>query len=170
MGMGFDTYHVFKGKGRFPKWLVFITDLIFWAFSIWLVFFVLVKINDGIVRYPIFISIMVGAWTYFLLGSKKYIKLLLSVIRFSKWLYRTGVWLINTMVVRPILLLYKLVWMLISFLISVILTILNFIWKIISFFFAPFIKWGQKIGRKFSKRLRGIWTSAKKWFQWKKRQ
>jgi spore cortex biosynthesis protein YabQ len=170
MGIGFDTYHVFKGKGRFPPWLVFIFDLLFWLLSIGLVFFVLIRVNDGIVRFPIFIGIFAGAWFYFLVGSKKYIQFLLGVIKFCKWLYKTVLMIIEMFIVRPVFFLYKLVWMLLAFLFSIVTTILAFLWKVVRFLASPFGRWSHHLGKRIHSKGKGFWTSVKKWVQAKKKQ
>jgi spore cortex biosynthesis protein YabQ len=170
MAMGFDTYHVFKGKGRFPPWLVFLLDVLFWIGSMALVFFILVQVNDGVVRFPIFLGMLFGSWIYFLVGSKKYIQFLLAVIKFCQWLYRTVLMLIDTLIVRPILFLYRLVWMLVTFLFSVLMTILTFFWKIVKFLSSPFTRWGQQMGKRIRHRGKGIWTNWKNWLHSKKKQ
>jgi spore cortex biosynthesis protein YabQ len=170
MGMGFDTYHVFKGKSRFPPWLVFLCDVLFWVGSMALVFFILIRVNDGVVRFPIFLGMLLGAWGYFVIGSKKYIQFLLAVIKFCQWLYRTVLMLIDTMIVRPILFLYKLVWMLLTFLFSILMTILSFLWKTVKFLTSPFARWGQNMGKRIHRKGTGIWTTCKNWLLAKKKK
>lgn len=170
MGMGFDTYHVFKGKGRFPPWLVFLLDVLFWVGSMALVFFLLVRVNEGVVRFPIFLGMFFGAWGYFLIGSKKYIQFLMTVIKFCQWLYRTVVNLIDMLIVRPVLFLYRLVWMLLAFLFSVLMTILGFFWRIVKFLTSPFARWGQNMGKRIHYKGKGIWTNWKNWLHSKKKQ
>jgi spore cortex biosynthesis protein YabQ len=170
MGMGYDTYHVFTGKSRFPAWLVFFLDVLFWLGSMGLVFFILVKVNDGIVRFPIFIGILFGAWVYFVIGSKKYIQFLMGVIKFCKWLYRTILRVIDILVIRPILFIYSLVFMLLAFLYSVVMTVLGFGWKLVRFAASPFARWGQHLGKKMYRKSTGFWTNWKNWFHSKKKQ
>lgn len=170
MGIGFDTYHVFKEKGRFPPWLVFLLDVIFWLLSIVVVFFVLIRVNDGIVRFPIFIGMLAGAWFYFLLGSKKYIQFLLTMIKFTQWLYKTILMLIDTFIVRPVLFIYKIIWMLLTFLFSIVMTILNFFWKVLRVLGSPFANWGQIIGKSIGGKARGIWAKMTKWIHPTKKQ
>ncbi len=163
MGMGLDTYQVFRAKGRFPSWLVFLLDVLFWIASIGLVFFVLVRVNDGIVRFPVFLSIFAGGWLYFVLGSKAYIQLLLAVIKFLRWLYRTILSIIDTLIVRPVLFLYRLVWMLLTFLVSLLATIGNFLWKVVVMLTSPFRRWGRNMGKNIGRFGAGVWTRLKKW-------
>ncbi|MFM1655459.1 spore cortex biosynthesis protein YabQ [Brevibacillus sp. B_LB10_24] len=165
MGIGFDTYQVFKGKGRIPRWLIFLLDLSFWLCSIWLVFFVLVRVNDGVVRLPIFLGILAGAYVYFVLVSKKYIQLLLIVIKFCKWCYRTTLLLFHVLIISPVRFIVRLIWILLTFIFSILLAIGNFLWRIIRFLTAPFVNWGRKIGKGFSRTKTGFWNRMKNWFK-----
>ncbi|GED72026.1 hypothetical protein BRE01_57280 [Brevibacillus reuszeri] len=170
MGIGFDTYHVFKGKSRLPLWLVFIFDILFWVGSMGAVFYILLKVNDGVIRFPIFFGMIFGAWLYFLIGSKKYIHFLHRVIKFCQWLYRTIIQIIDTLVVRPVLFLYRVILMLLAFLYSVLLAITGFLWKVTRFVISPFAKWGQVLGKKMFGKTTGIWTNWKNWFHSKRKR
>ena len=109
-----------------PLWLVFFFDVLFWVGSMGAVFWILVKVNDGIIRFPIFFGMIFGAWLYFLLGSKKYILFLNRMIKFCQWLYRTVIQIIDTLVVRPVLFIYRVILMVLAFLYSMLLMILGF--------------------------------------------
>jgi len=170
MGMGFDTYHVFKGKSRLPGWIVFICDLLFWLGSMALVFLILVKVNDGFIRFPIFFGVIIGAWLYFVVGSKKYIHFLHRVIEFSQWLYRTILLVIDTLLVRPILFFYRAILMLLAFLYSVLLWIIGFVWKLTRFVTSPFARWGQHLGKKMFGKTKGFWKNWKNWFPLKRKR
>ncbi|WP_139492584.1 spore cortex biosynthesis protein YabQ [Brevibacillus dissolubilis] len=169
MGMGFDTYHVFKNKGRFPLWVVFILDLAFWLSSVGLVFYVLVSVNNGVVRFPIFLGMLIGAWFYFLLGSKKYIQFLNTMIKFSIWLYQTILRIIDILIVKPIQFIFQMIWMLLVFLFSILVHIGTFIWRIISFIFAPFARWGRNLWNGLTKLWAGFIHRLQKLFTRKKK-
>lgn len=170
MGMGFDTYHVFKGRSKMPVWMVFLFDLLFWIGSLGLTFWILVKVNNGTIRFPVFFGMIVGAWLYFLLGSKKYIHFLHSVIRFSQWFYRTSLLVMDALLVRPILFFYRVILMLLTFLYSVLLAILGFLWKVTRFVTSPFARWGQDLGKKMAGTTTGFWNRGKNWFHSKKKR
>jgi spore cortex biosynthesis protein YabQ len=170
MGMGFDTYHVFKGRSRLPGWVVFIFDLLFWVGSMGLVFLILIKVNDGLIRFPIFFGVIIGAWVYFLIGSKKYIHFLNRVIKFSQWLYRATLTVIDIILIRPILFFYRVILMLLTFLYSVLLAILGFLWKVTRFLTSPFARWGQHLGKKMFGKTTGFWKNWKNWFHSKRKQ
>lgn len=170
MGMGFDTYHVFKGKSKMPAWMVFLFDVLFWAGSMGMVFWIMVQVNDGIIRFPVFFGMIVGAWLYFILGSKKYIQFLHRVIRFSQWLYRTSLLVMDTIIVRPILFLYRVILMLLTFLYTALLAILGFFWKMTCFVTSPFARWGQHFGKKMWGKATGFWNRSKNWLHSKKKR
>ncbi|MFD2370168.1 spore cortex biosynthesis protein YabQ [Brevibacillus sp. GCM10020057] len=170
MGMGFDTYHVFKGKSRLPLWMVFIFDILFWVGSMGAVFLILLKVNNGIIRFPIFFGMIFGAWVYFVIGSKKYIQLLHRVIEFCQWLYRTVLQIIDVLVVRPVLFFYRVILMTLAFLYSGLLAILGFLWKVARFVTSPFARWGQQMGKKMFSKSRGIWFNWKNLFHSKRKR
>lgn len=170
MGIGFDTYSYFREKGRFPRWLTFILDLSFWLASIAVVFYVLVEVNQGIVRFPIFFGILVGAWVYFVLGSKTYIQFLVTVIKFAQWLYKTILAIVEALVIRPILFLYRIIFMIVTFILSLFMTIGRTIWKMILFISSPFAKWGQSLGKSMHQQGRGIWHHIKNWINNKRKK
>ncbi|MGC5326808.1 spore cortex biosynthesis protein YabQ [Brevibacillus sp. SYSU BS000544] len=172
MGVGFDTYQYFRDKARFPVWLTFILDLFFWMASIGVIFYVLVEVNQGIVRFPIFISVLVGAWLYFLLGSKTYIQFLIAVIKFCRWLYSTILLIIDILLVRPFMFIYRLIYMIVAFILSVMLTIGGYLWRVILWISSPFATWGQRLGKSISSQIKGFWKQTKNWIsnKWIKRK
>ncbi|MBO8164884.1 MAG: spore cortex biosynthesis protein YabQ [Brevibacillus sp.] len=170
MGMGFDTYQLFRRRWRIPAWLIFVLDVSFWVTSVLLVFAVLQRVNDGVVRWPIFLGIIAGAWLYFVLGSKSYTQFLLSVIKFVKWLYLTIMKIIDILIVQPILFVYKLLSILFGFLFTVLLTLGSFLWKLVLFAAQPFAGWGRLMGRHFSRSAAGISAHIKKWLLPKKKR
>lgn len=169
MGMGYDTYQVFRQKGRFPAWLVFLLDVAFWLVSVWFVFWILAYVNNGVVRFPIFLGLFGGAWLYFLLGSKMYIRFLQAAIRFCQWLYRTVLLIFDTLIVRPVLFVYRVIGMLLAFVLQIVMTILQFIWKIVQIPIAPVRKWGHNVSRKIHHRGKGFWTNVKNWLRSRKK-
>lgn len=170
MGIGFDTYQYFRTKGRFSRWLTFILDLLFWFSSIGVVFYVLVVVNQGIVRFPIFIGILIGAWGYFVLGSKTYIQFLITVIKFVKWIYQTILTILDILLIRPILFLYRIIFMIVTFILSILTTIGSYIWRVTLFISSPFAKWSQSLGKRFHQYGRGIWQQTKNWINNKRKK
>lgn len=163
MGTGYDTYQVFRGKISIPRWLIFLCDLAFWIASAGMVFIILVKVNDGIVRFPVYLGVIVGAWLYFVVGSKYYIQFLLAVIRFSQWLYRLIVRILDIFLVKPIQFFYRLIVMIIGFILTIIVTILRIVWKIIHFLLYPFIVIWQKMAKRLHVPFQKYWLLLKQW-------
>jgi len=170
MGMGFDTYQLFRRKRRVPAWLVFLLDLGFWLTSAFLVFAALQQLNDGIVRWPLFLAMLAGAWVYFVLGRKMYTALLIAVIRFIKWLYHTILTVINVLLVQPILFCYRLIAALVGFLLSLLLGMGTISWKIVLFVANPFAKWGRHIGKGFGRAGAGARTRIENWWLRRKKR
>lgn len=165
MGTGFDTYQVFRGKISIPRWLIFLCDLAFWIASAGMVFIVLVKVNDGIVRFPVYLGVIVGAWLYFVVGSKYYIQFLLAVIRFSQWLYRLILRIVDIFLIMPIRFIYRLIVVILGFILTIVLTILRIVWKIVLFLLHPFIVIWRKMAKRLHVPFNKIWLLLKQWIR-----
>ncbi|RXT09013.1 spore cortex biosynthesis protein YabQ [Ammoniphilus sp. CFH 90114] len=155
MGLLYDTYRVMKGQTGLRGWLVIICDLLFWASCIFLVFGTLLRINDGIVRVYLFLGMGIGAWAYFALFHSFYVKWFLRFIQLVKAIYRFIINMIQTLIIKPVIFLYKVI-------ITVIVTISLFVWKIILFIYGLFQKIFVPLGTKSSKLGKKIYSGSKK--------
>lgn len=128
-----------------------------------MVFIILVKVNDGIVRFPVYLGVIVGAWLYFVVGSKYYIQFLLAVIRFSQWIFRLIVRIIDIFLIKPIQFVYRLIVMILGFILTIIMTILRIVWKIVYFLLYPFIVVWQKMAKRLHVPFTKFWLLLKQW-------
>lgn len=143
-GAGLDTYNRFLKRSKRKSWLVFINDVLFWILQGLFIFFVLFRVNQGELRFYIFIALLCGFATYQSLFKVIYLKwlemlisLVISLLKFfSKLVY---------------LLIYKPIYFVITTLFELILAIgkgllvlfkwfIMAIWFVIKVVFMP-IKW-----------------------------
>lgn len=171
LGVLYDVYSVLSGRLRPPRWLVPLLDFAYWIVATALVFRALLYSNNGQVRLYVFIGLIFGVWLYFRVASEWTVRLVQLCIRLVQWLYRTIRRLIDWTVVKPIVLLYKLVIVLFGFLV----TLSVFLYKIVLQLLYPFRLLGRFLWRPIRKRVKApLWWSRaaelfRKWLQALKR-
>jgi spore cortex biosynthesis protein YabQ len=162
-GAMFDTYQRFLNRPKRKQWIVFINDLLFWIIQALLIFYTLFMVNDGELRFYIFIALLCGFAAYQSLFKGIYLKLLEVVIQ-------TVIATITFLKKTFKLLIYKPVLGLIHLVIAIIIafgrgifTLVKFIFKVILFIFKIIIFPVQKILLLFWKLLpKGIKKSVEK--------
>lgn len=75
----FDLYRV---AGRLFRFNVAVGDAIYWLLVTGLVFFLLLKTNEGEVRVYVLLGLAAGGWLYFRFASSRVVFALLTVFRF----------------------------------------------------------------------------------------
>lgn len=155
MGLLYDTYRVMKGQTGLRGWLVIICDLLFWASCIFLVFGTLLRVNEGMVRIYLFLGMGIGAWIYFSLFTSFYIKWFLRLINLVKAIYRFIVRLINLVIIKPLIFLYRTI-------VAIVIGTALFIWRIVLFFYHILQKICIPIGKGSSKLGKKIYSGSKK--------
>jgi spore cortex biosynthesis protein YabQ len=162
-GAMFDTYQRFLNRPKRKQWIVFINDLLFWIIQALLIFYTLFMVNDGELRFYIFIALLCGFAAYQSLFKGIYLKLLEVVIQ-------TVIATINFLKKAFRLLIYKPVIGLIQLVIAIIIafgrgifTLVKFIFKVVLFILKIIIFPVQKILLLFWKLLpKGIKKSVEK--------
>ena len=162
-GAMFDTYQRFLNRSKRKQWIVFINDLLFWIIQALLIFYTLFMVNDGELRFYIFIALLCGFAAYQSLFKGIYLKLLEVIIQ-------TVIATINFLKKTFRLLIYKPVLGLIQLVIAIIIafgrgifTLVKFIFKVVLFILKIIIFPVQKILLLFWKLLpKGIKKSVEK--------
>ena len=149
MGVLFDVYRVLSGQLRPPRWLVPLLDIGYWAVATLFVFRALLYSNDGQVRMYVFLGLLFGVWLYFRLLSRPTIASVLLCIRLFKALVRLLARTIEIVIIKPVLLLYRLVIVLFGFLWALSI----FLGKIVLQLLYPFFVLGRFLLRPLLRRL-----------------
>jgi spore cortex biosynthesis protein YabQ len=149
VGAALDTYGRFLKRPTRAHWVVFINDILFWTLQALIIFYILLLINEGELRFYIFIALLCGFSAYQSLMKKYYVRLLEMVIKCMKATYRFVVKTIHFIVIRPIQLLLQLLLTIIAgifaFLKIVGKWLFKLIWALLKFLLMP-LKWiGQAI-------------------------
>lgn len=77
-----DTYQRFLQRSTRPRWMTFISDMIFWCLYAGLLFYSLYRINYGEIRVYVFLAVLCGFAGYQALFKSIYLKVLEWVIVF----------------------------------------------------------------------------------------
>ncbi|MFJ5763368.1 spore cortex biosynthesis protein YabQ [Neobacillus sp. NPDC093182] len=187
-GVMFDTYQRFLDRPNRKSWIVFINDLMFWVIQALIIFYILFLVNNGELRFYIFVALLCGFAAYQSLFKGIYLKLLefmiRSVIALYQFLRRTFQLLIYKPVVGIIQLLISIIillgrgtFSLVKFILKVLLFILKVLWvpivKIILILWKLLPKSIKKYVEKLYNKTAGIFMEIKnylvKWSKkWKK--
>jgi spore cortex biosynthesis protein YabQ len=181
-GAMFDTYQRFLNRPKRKQWIVFLNDLLFWMIQALVIFYTLFLVNNGELRFYIFIALICGFAAYQSLFKGIYLRLLeiliCSVITIYKLLKNTFLLLIY----KPILGIIQLVitislavgkglLTLVKFLFRVFLFVLKIIFvpmrKIVTIFWKllpkGFKKTVEKLYNKMAGNLKKIGNYLDKW-------
>jgi spore cortex biosynthesis protein YabQ len=115
IGILFDLYRVLAHELRFPRWLIPLFDLAYWASATVLIFRVLFYSNFGQVRLFVFLGLFAGYTLYFLVLSRTSMRVIRWVIGVVEALVRFIVQVFQVCVIRPVVALYKFVVLILGF-------------------------------------------------------
>lgn len=143
-GASLDTYGRFLKRPKRARWLVFINDLLFWIMQGLLIFYALLMVNKGELRFYIFIALICGYAAYQSLLKTMYMNLLEFLIRCVILTYRFLANTVRRLIIRPIQLLIKFLIFLLIGLWGILITLIKILLRIsligLKILFAP-IRW-----------------------------
>jgi spore cortex biosynthesis protein YabQ len=152
LGAALDTYNRFLQRQDRAHWIVFINDILFWIVQGLIIFYVLLLVNEGELRFYIFLAILCGYAAYQSLFRMIYLKVLEWAIWFVVRLYRFFVQLCYYSIVRPIQLLFQTLLALSFFVWKLFFSFLRILYQCVKILFAP-VRWiGFMIWRGIPKR------------------
>lgn len=187
-GVMFDTYQRFLDRPNRKSWIVFFNDLLFWVIQALIIFYILFLVNNGELRFYIFVALLCGFAAYQSLFKGIYLRLLeviintvISIARFLKrtfqlLIYKPVLGLIQ-LIISIIILLGRGLFSLVKFILKALLFILKILWvpieKIIIILWKLLPKGLKKSVEKLYNRAAGIFMEIKnylgKWInKWKK--
>jgi spore cortex biosynthesis protein YabQ len=88
LGVLLDIYRVLKGRFRFRGWVVSLIDLLYWTVAAGLVFGLLMWSNWGVLRFYVFLAVVLGIALYYFWMSRTMIRLISWTIRLVEWMIR----------------------------------------------------------------------------------
>jgi spore cortex biosynthesis protein YabQ len=187
-GVMFDTYQRFLDRPNRKSWIVFFNDLLFWVIQALIIFYILFLVNNGELRFYIFVALLCGFAAYQSLFKGVYLRLLEFMIKtaiaiyrfirraFQLLIYKPVIGLIQ-LVISIILLIGRGLFSLVKFVLKVLLFILKIFWvpivKIILILWKLLPKSIKKYVEKLYNRTAGIFMEIKNYLlklikKWKK--
>ncbi|OPX04348.1 spore cortex biosynthesis protein YabQ [Geobacillus proteiniphilus] len=144
LGLAWDTYSRMLKRHERAHWLVFVNDVLFWAVQALIVFYVLLLVNEGELRFYLFLALLCGYAAYQSLLRSWYVRVLEWLIGLAVRLGQTLAQLFRLMVMRPLILLGQMALALLLFAWRLLLWIARFwllaVWKMIRLLLAP-LRW-----------------------------
>ncbi|MEK3988129.1 MULTISPECIES: spore cortex biosynthesis protein YabQ [Robertmurraya] len=144
LGAAIDTYNRFLFRSKRKSWLVFLNDIFFWVLQGLIFFYVLFVINQGELRFYIFLAILCGFAAYQSLLKRGYARVLEIIITMIISIYRYAVKIFLMLIYRPIVSLLlgcvSLITIIGKGLFVLVKWTIQFIWMIIKLLFTP-VKW-----------------------------
>lgn len=189
-GAMFDTYQRFLNRPKRKSWIVFLNDVLFWIIQALIIFYSLFLVNNGELRFYIFIALICGFAAYQSLFKGIYLRLLeflihtvIAIARFAKktfhlLVYKPIVGLIQLVIIilvsigRGLLTLVKFVYKVLLWIIKLILSIIQKIllvfWKLLP---KSLKKTVEKLYNRTAGKLKKIGNYIVKWMdKWKKKK
>ncbi|MEH7304473.1 spore cortex biosynthesis protein YabQ [Neobacillus drentensis] len=132
-GAMFDTYQRFLNRPKRKQWIVFFNDLLFWVIQALAIFYTLFLVNNGELRFYIFLALICGFAAYQSLFKGIYLKLLefviKSIIAISLFIKKT----FHLLIYKPIVGLIQLLIMIIIAIGRGLFSLVKFISKVLLF-------------------------------------
>jgi len=187
-GVMFDTYQRFLDRPNRKSWIVFFNDLLFWVIQALIIFYILFLVNNGELRFYIFVALLCGFAAYQSLFKGVYLRLLEFMIKTTIAIYRFIRRAFQLLIYKPVIGLIQLVisiiiligrglFSLVKFVLKVLLFILKIFWvpivKIILILWKLLPKSIKKYVEKLYNRTAGIFMEIKNYLlklikKWKK--
>jgi len=144
-GAMFDTYQRFLNRPKRKQWIVFINDLLFWMIQALVIFYTLFLVNNGELRFYIFIALVCGFAAYQSLFKGTYLRILdfliKTVIAIAQFIKKA----FQLLVYKPIVGLIQLVIIILLTIGRGLLTLVKFIFKVLLWIVKLILKILQKI-------------------------
>lgn len=172
LGMAIDTYsRLIRGR-RWNKWITIINDSLFWILQGLFVFYVLLQVNEGEMRFYILLALLCGYAGYKGLLYNIYNKFLEAFIQAVIKTYKFFKAALFILIINPTKVILKFSYKLCMMIISLIIAVIFFLLKIV---YTPFLWVGRAIWRllpkekinKFKNKLgflKKVKNYIKRWF------
>lgn len=139
-GISLDTYQRFLNRPKRKRWFVFINDLLFWVAQGLSIFYTLFLVNQGEIRFYIFLALLCGFAAYQSLFKRLYLSLLEILIQICISTYRFGEKTFIYLIWKPILWIIGLFISLIFAIYKGILALIRLIYKVLKWIIGVLLK------------------------------
>src|SRR5699024_7234152 len=163
------SYHTFKRLEHLWFHRIFwryIFEIVFWILHVLLLYYVLYIVNEGILRFYVFLSIFCGYAMFKSLLERVYNKILDYIFRLIRYICGIIYKIVSFLIIQPIVWLVSLVIVIIMKLFSLVGYIVLLCWKIVScpfkWVFLQFVKLLPKKAQKYLHHYYSKYSKIKK--------
>jgi len=139
LGMAVDTFRRFSWHWKRHVFLRYFLEICFWLMQSLILFYLLFRVNNGEIRFYIFLSCLLGFATYQALAASVYQKLLEVIIRILRGIFQFVKRLIQVLIVSPVKWLFMIAFTIVLWVLQLISTILYWVLKVLFFPFGALI-------------------------------
>ena len=138
-GAALDTYQHFLKRAERKRWIVFFHDLFFWLIQALLIFYVLLNVNEGELRFYSLLALLCGFAGYQALLKNGYMRILGLLIRIVTEIIRLIRKIVDVILVKPVIIIVTSLIFLVKMIISFLLSFLKMGFRVILFTLKIFI-------------------------------
>jgi spore cortex biosynthesis protein YabQ len=157
-GAALDTYSRLFNRTKRNLFVRGVNDILFWILQALLIFYVLYLVNNGEIRFYIFLALLCGFAFYQSLLKKIYTRFLEYCIRMIIQFCRFAAKLMSNLIIKPVVLLF-------TFIFSTILMLGKLLWRLLQVLFKVIISILKIILRPFTYLGKYVWKAFLKSFK-----
>lgn len=135
LGIMLDTFRRFTVYWKNNNFLTYFLEIFFWLVQMFILFYILFRMNAGEVRFYIIVACLLGFAMYKALAAPLYKKVLEQVIRAFLWMYNLIIKVLDMIIITPLKWVLHIVITVLIFFLQLLVTCSLFILKLI---FYPF--------------------------------
>src|SRR5699024_4275880 len=126
LGIVLDTFRRLTNNWNKGKFLTYAMEIGFWLCQMFILFYILFRVNSGELRFYVFIACLLGFSMYKAIAATLYLKFLEQVIRFVQVIFYYTSKVIQTLIISPIRWILQIVFLIVITTIRFIMTGLIF--------------------------------------------
>lgn len=130
LGASFDTYSRLRKESAY-RWLRTIEDIFFWMLNGFFVFIWLKSVNEGEVRFYIFLAILLGFSIYKVFVQHTFKRVLEVAIYYVVKTYEVVTKLLYVLIVKPLMLLFQMLMAIVLFIVGIVQSIMMYLYKLL---------------------------------------
>lgn len=131
IGMAVDTFYRFHKRKKRNVLMLYANEILFWVLQGLIIFYILYRINQGEIRFYIWLALLCGFAAYQALFKNIYLMILEKSIAIAVAVIRLIRRLVKWIIIAPILRILKLLLNILTFFSGVVVWILLLPWKIV---------------------------------------
>lgn len=109
LGVAQETYYRITNRLRRNVYFTYLFDPIFWIVQTAILFYLLYHVNNGVIRFYIFLACFLGFSMYVVLFQAVYRAILEGFIKLLTWIIKTIITLMNVILIVPLRMLFHII-------------------------------------------------------------